>query len=229
MCASQAVTQPETPALVIDASGSDIFVGVLGPENQWLSQVHRQAAALEAIFPCVDNALSEAGVSLASLEGFFHCEGPGSVLGLRLCAMAIQTWTRLHPNSAKHHCYNSLQLTAALITLDHPELSDALLVSDWKKDTWNAVVIENGQAKPTSVVNSLELHDWQGVLFHLPQRKGWQKPPTGATTLSYQPERLTDALQLPGLLRATNAIELYSSGINTFHKWVPDRHRAPAN
>ncbi len=227
------MTEPDYPALVIDASGATVFVGVMGPDKdgglggQWLAQVDLQGAALEALFPSVDSALAEAGLSLDALKGFIYCEGPGSVLGLRLCAMAIETWSRLHPASAHRFAYNSLQLTAALITLDHPEAAEALLVSDWKKGAWNAVTIKHHHPGPTDVVDAEALASWSGPLFHLPQRKGWQAPPEGATTLAYEPQRLTEVMQCPGLLRPTEAIELYSSGVNTFQKWVPERHRAP--
>ena len=58
---------------------------------------------------------------------------------------------------------------------------------------------------------------------YLPQRKGWQKVPENAITLDYSPNRLPEAMQL---LKETKKIELYTSNINVFQKWVPQRHRA---
>jgi tRNA threonylcarbamoyladenosine biosynthesis protein TsaB len=217
-------TSPTAPTLVIDGSGSAVFVGVLGQDGNWLAQSEQDGAPLESLFPSVETTLEAAQLTLADLRSFIYCEGPGSVLGLRLCAMAIETWSRLHPASAHYFAYNSLQLTAALICVDTPRLDNALLVSDWKKGTWNAVQIQNGQPGPTEVADDATIANWTGPLYHLPQRKGWQKPPVNATPVQYSPQRLAEVLHLP---KPTQSVELYASGINVFQKWTPERHRAP--
>jgi tRNA threonylcarbamoyladenosine biosynthesis protein TsaB len=212
-----------TPALVIDGSGSSVFVGVLGQDQCWLAISQQDGAALESLFPAVEAALKTAQLSLTEICSFIYCEGPGSVLGLRLCAMAIETWSRLTPTSAHYFAYNSLQLSASLICLDAPSSTDALLVSDWKKGAWNAVKINGGAPGSTDVVDDEIIANWTGRLFHLPQRKGWQKPPPNASTLTYSPQRLPEVLHL---LALRDSVELYSSGINVFQKWTPERHRA---
>jgi tRNA threonylcarbamoyladenosine biosynthesis protein TsaB len=212
------------PALVIDGSGSAVFVGVLNHEGIWLAHSEQAGAPLESLFPTVEAVLASAQLSLGDLNGFIYSEGPGSILGLRLCAMAIETWSRLNPDSAHHFAYNSLQLTAALICLDTPDIRDALLVSDWKKGAWNAVQIKDGQPQKTAAVNDADIADCSGPLYHLPQRKGWQTPPTGAIPIEYEPKRLLEVLHLPS---PTDGVQLYASGVNTFQKWTPERHRAP--
>jgi tRNA threonylcarbamoyladenosine biosynthesis protein TsaB len=216
---------PPTPALVIDGSGSSVFVGVLSEDGSWLAQSEQTGTPLESLFPCVEAVLASARLSLPELRGFIYCEGPGSVLGLRLCAMAIETWSRLSPDSAHIFAYNSLQLTAALIGIDAPATENALLVSDWKKDAWNAVTIKNGQAGQTDAIDDASMAARNGPLYHLPQRKGWQKPPADAIPVEYSPARLLEVLGRPGLLRATSGVPLYAAGVNTFQKWTPDRHR----
>lgn len=220
-------TQPQAPALIIDGSGASVFAGVLGDDGNWLAKSEQAGAPLESLFPTVEGVLKSARLSLADIRGFIYCEGPGSVLGLRLCAMAIETWSRLSPDSAHYFAYNSLQLTAALICADDLELENALLVSDWKKGAWNAVTIRNGQPGITDSIDAAALADRVGPLYHLPQRKGWQRPPAGAIPVSYSPTRLPEVLSRPGLLKPTTGVELYASGINVFQKWTPERHRAP--
>lgn len=217
-------TLPTAPTLVIDGSGSAVFAGVLGKDGNWLAKSEQDGAPLESLFPTVEATLETAQMTLADLRSFIYCEGPGSVLGLRLCAMAMETWSRLYPESAHYFAYNSLQLTAALICVDTPRLDNALLVSDWKKGAWNAVKINNGQPGPTEVADDATIADWTGPLYHLPQRKGWQKPPANATPVEYSPQRLPEVLHLP---KPTTGVELYASGINVFQKWTPERHRAP--
>jgi tRNA threonylcarbamoyladenosine biosynthesis protein TsaB len=196
----------------------------MGSDGTWLACSETGGAALESLFPTVEATLKAAQLSLADLRSFIYCEGPGSVLGLRLCAMAIETWSRLYPQSAHYYAYNSLQLTAALICADAPDLDNALLVSDWKKGAWNAVAIKDGQPGATEVADDAMITSWTGPLYHLPQRKGWQKPPANATPVAYSPNRLPETWHLP---TPTKGVELYASGINVFKKWTPERHRAP--
>jgi tRNA threonylcarbamoyladenosine biosynthesis protein TsaB len=214
------------PALVIDGCGHSVFVGILGSDRAWRAVEERPGAPLENLFPAVETVLARSGLGFADLRGYLYCAGPGSILGLRLCAMAIETWARLFPQSARYFSYNSLQLTAAALLEDKPDARDALLVSDWKKNAWNAVYIREGTAGPIEPVDNSALEAGAGTLYLLPQRKGWQKPPAKARTLDYEPMRLDTLSKTPGLLRPTAGVELYSSGVNTFHKWVPERHRA---
>ena len=90
-------------SLVIDGSGSAVFTGLLDADNQWLAKVEANGAPLEELFPAMEVALTESGLSLADIDSYIYCEGPGSVLGLRLCAMAIKTWSRLYPKSAQYY------------------------------------------------------------------------------------------------------------------------------
>lgn len=213
---------PTAPTLVIDGSSASMFAGVLGKDGQWLAKSERNGMPLESLFPAVGAALETAQVSLTDVRNFVYCEGPGSVLGLRLCAMAIQTWNCLNPQPAQYYTYNSLQFSAALIGIDSPGMDRALLVSDWKKGAWNAIKLTQGQAGPGEVVDDPTLAAWDGPLFHLPQRKGWQPPPENAIALEYSPQRLPEVLHI---LKRTAQIELYSTGLNAFQKWTPQRHR----
>ena len=213
-------------SLVIDGSGSAVFAGVLDNRDRWLARIERAGAPLEELFPAVEEALESADLTLANIGSYLYCEGPGSVLGLRLCAMAIETWTRLYPNSARFHKYNSLGLTAQALLHANPGLKNALIVADWKKGAWNAVYIKDAKVGSTEIIDDAGLTAWEGALYHLPQRKGWQSPPAKAQTLHYDPALISEIRRCSGLLRASKGVELYNSGINTFQKWKPIRHRA---
>jgi tRNA threonylcarbamoyladenosine biosynthesis protein TsaB len=213
-------------SLVIDCSEGEVFCGLLGPSGQWLSSKQSGPGALEAVFPAVASVFHDAGKSLQSVDRFLYCQGPGSVLGLRLGAMAIETWCRLAQKQVERMSYNSLQLTAALLLLDNKELDNALLLADWKKNTWHSLRINNrtiGQVSPIAAANTSG-EDYP--IYHLPRRKGWQAPPTGACTLPYEPDRLNAVLDAPGLFEATPVLDLYQSGGNTFAKWNQQRHRS---
>lgn len=216
---------PPCPALVIDGSSACFFAGILDPDGKWLARKAADAPALESLFETVRAVLDAAELELGQIRSYIYCEGPGSVLGLRLCAMAIETWRRIHSTQSNLYAYNSLRLTAARLAKEASG-QDALLISDWKKDTWNGLKIVAGKPEGVAPVNAGELSRWEGTLYHLPARKGWQRPPENAIELTYQPESLADLIHSPALIEQRERVELYNSGINTFQKWTPERHRA---
>ena len=210
-------------SLVVDGSSASTFVGLLGSDGKWVAQVCRKNAPLESLFSSVEETLKAAQVSISKVENFIYCEGPGSVLGLRLCAMAIQTWGHLHESTVRYFAYNTLELSAHLIVLDRQDIRQALLVSDWKKDVWNSILIREGQPGAIAKMDDQTVNNWNnGPLFYLPQRKGWQKVPERAVTLEYSPQRLPEVIYL---LKETKKIELYNANMNVFQKWIPQRHR----
>ena len=212
-------------SLVVDGSGTSVFVGLIGTDGEWVSKISQASSPLESLFPSVKAVLNSTPYQISDVDSFIYCEGPGSILGLRLCAMAVQTWGHLCKLPVRYFSYNSLELTAALIILDNPDVSNALLVSDWKKDVWNSIEIAEGKSGAvTTIDNQMVNSQKDRLLFYLPQRKVWQKVPERANVLEYSPQRLSEALQL---LKETKKIELYASSINVFKKWIPQRHRTP--
>lgn len=223
---SESASTPAYPALVIDGSSSCFFSGVLEKDGSWLAYKKAPEPALESLFKTVDIVLEEAGLELDRIQSFFYCEGPGSVLGLRLCAMAIETWRRIHPGPTELYAYNSLKLVAACLQNAGRVKEESLLISDWKKDTWNSLKISPTTLGVVAPISATELSGWQGPLYHLPARKGWQDPPENALELAYEPEKLASLTEVPELILRSQAVTLYNSGINSFQKWTPDRHRA---
>jgi tRNA threonylcarbamoyladenosine biosynthesis protein TsaB len=52
---------------------------------------------LEGLFGCAEAALADAKLSLADIRSFALCVGPGSVLGIRIAALAVRSWSALEP------------------------------------------------------------------------------------------------------------------------------------
>ena len=213
--------------LVMDASNPNCFAGILDAENEWLAHQSTEGVALETIFKQVEHVLSKSDIHLPQIERFLYCGGPGSTLGLRLAAMAIRTWRALHKTPPPCYAYNSLQLAGNCLLLDEPDLADALLVADWKKGLWNALVLQKNKPLECTPIDENFLENWEGPSFHLPQRKGWQAPPPNARTLIYQPERLNSVIDTPGFLKAVDTPTPFVGAASNFQKWTPDRHRAP--
>ena len=214
---------PPLPALLIDASGQCLATGVLGTKNTWQSYNELNGTALETLFKCIEKTLKDANTELNQIHSFICCVGPGSVLGLRLAVMAVETWARIHFRKAPVYTYNSLNYCATILQFDQIKLGGSILVSDWKKDAWHAVKLLEDQECKLEVIDSETLRTWNGAIFHLPQRKGWQDPPANCTTIKYQPKRIIECID-SGILNYCESIELFSSTVNSYKKWIPKRH-----
>lgn len=90
------MSAPE-PCLVLDGSArAGVRVGVLSG-GRWLGQGVSPDGALEGLFGCVEAALAEAKLTLGDIRSFALCVGPGSVLGIRISALAARAWVALEP------------------------------------------------------------------------------------------------------------------------------------
>ena len=90
------MSAPE-PCLVLDGSArAGVRVGVLSG-GRWVGQGLSTDGALEGLFVCVEVALAEAKLKLGDISSFALCVGPGSVLGIRIAALAVRSWSALEP------------------------------------------------------------------------------------------------------------------------------------
>ena len=90
------MSAPE-PCLVFDGSArAGVRVGVLSG-GRWVGQGLSPDGALEGLFGCVEVALAEAKLKLGDIRSFALCVGPGSVLGIRIAALAVRSWSALEP------------------------------------------------------------------------------------------------------------------------------------
>jgi tRNA threonylcarbamoyladenosine biosynthesis protein TsaB len=90
------MSAPE-PCLVLDGSArAGVRVGVLSG-GRWVGQGLSPDGALEGLFGCVEVALAEAKLKLGYIRSFALCVGPGSVLGIRIAALAVRSWSALEP------------------------------------------------------------------------------------------------------------------------------------
>ena len=90
------MSAPE-PCLVLDGSArAGVRVGVLSG-GRWVGQGLSPDGALEGLFGCVEVALAEAKLKLSDIRSFALCVGPGSVLGIRIAALTVRSWSALEP------------------------------------------------------------------------------------------------------------------------------------
>lgn len=81
----------ESPLLFLDSSTTCLHAG-LWQAGSWLALERDRGESLQGVFSLTESCLRQAGLGLEEVAAFAWCEGPGSLLALRLTAMAINTW-----------------------------------------------------------------------------------------------------------------------------------------
>ncbi|MDR2862417.1 MAG: hypothetical protein LBV54_00865 [Puniceicoccales bacterium] len=215
--------------LFLDAAGREPFVGVWA-HGIWLAcRYAEKQAATESLFTLIDDALRGPwglSMKLADCGGFIFTEGPGSILGIRIVAMALRGWRAL-PGLAHKPIYavGSLELSAHLLLRAKPERRDFTLLADSRQGWWNTAVVRDGVvAHGFNEVRGTELSMLPGPFFRITQRA------LGAPPVACEPlpedllERDPTVLAMPNLLRETDAPDAVNMP-GQFVKWEPARHR----
>ena len=123
--------------LVVDTCAPRVEAALwLADANDPLSPVASVAVegeASSALPVAVSRTLAHPAVAdrkIADLDAIAFCDGPGSVLGIRLAAASMRAWRAIKPGLALYS-YHSLPLLAVA----HPGLN---IVADARRDTWHA-------------------------------------------------------------------------------------------
>jgi tRNA threonylcarbamoyladenosine biosynthesis protein TsaB len=215
------------PFLFIDASGRLPFVGILQTGSWRICRRSGEAAVTESLFALVEEALRGAGLRLADCAGFIFAEGPGSILGIRIAAMAFRAW-RVLPEFADKPVFavGSLALAAHLQVRTNPARHEFAVLADSRQGWWNTLTVRDGVvADGFQELRGADLAALPALRFHIAQRA------LGAPPVVCEPfpgdalERDPEVLLVPGLLRETEAPDAVNMP-GQFVKWTPARHRA---
>jgi tRNA threonylcarbamoyladenosine biosynthesis protein TsaB len=212
--------------LLLDASGVTVRAGVW-QNARWLAWRESEAPALEAVFAGVQAVLAEARVPLAELGGYMYIEGPGSVLGLRVAAMAIRGWqtdaaARPGGKTKPVLACGSLPLAAALALAGGTPPPFGVF-TEARQRHWHVLEVngsEGGQDGIQPVREVLENELPSGTLFHLPARKAWHKAPPHARPLPASLRDHPEILSRPDLFRLVETPTPYAVNPPTYKKWI---------
>lgn len=223
--------------LLIDASSPlSVFAGTLGAGGRaWNRFAEEKSAALEGVFSAVESAGGN-----ASAAGFLFCEGPGSILGIRIAAAAIRAWLALdRANGAATRpvfAFRSLALAATLISRAFPREKNFAVVAESRMNCWNVFGVREGvPAEDFREMKTAELTDaLPPRVFLLPARRALPtaladaEPCSVAELLKNDPAVFAET---PALLRDCGAEPdaVNASAVDSYAKWTPQRHRAPRN
>ncbi|HVU39275.1 MAG TPA: hypothetical protein VHC95_13150 [Opitutales bacterium] len=216
----------EKPWLLLDASGVTARTGVW-QNSRWLGWQEGEAPALESLFAGTRAALAAAQTPWQELGGYLYVDGPGSVLGLRLAAMAIRAWqtddaARSQGEARPVYSAGSLPLAAAL-ALAAGEKPPFTLFTDAKQGFWQILEITTADPEKycaTAPREILEADLPAGTLFHLPARKAWHRAPERARTLPASLRDHPEILALPHLFRKVKTPTPYAVRAPEYKKWA---------
>lgn len=212
--------------LLIDASSPvSIVVARLDSSGRsWGSFVEETSAALEGIFSASTRACPHLDAA-----GFLFCEGPGSILGIRIAAIAVRGRNALE-KPIPVFSFQSLRLVATLIARAFPKEKNFVVLAESRMNAWNILRCQNGVPEAdfhelkTAELNTLA----EEKIFVLPQRRS-QPPPVSnvpvnpTTLLRNDPAVFSDC---PNLLhRCENPDATNTAPASGYTKWTPERHR----
>ena len=215
--------RPPEPCLVLDGSARvGVRVGVLR-EGRWSGEGVAAEGALEATFACAETALCHAGLTLADIRSFVVCVGPGSILGIRVAALAARAWATLEPRPI--FVWESLAAVAhAALLAGQPRPFVVALESRLKR--WNTLVVPAaGAFEPPA-----ELEPEQVRALGLPVVSTAESASAlfpGAQLVPTPWAALPTLFATTDLLRAEAKPEALNPAA-TYATWDGERHRGPA-
>lgn len=142
--------------LFLDCSGPGVKLGILR-KGVWVDYRHTPGSALETLFEEVEVLLEGQRLTLPDVRGIWFCAGPGSLLSLRVGAMAVQTWHLTTAFREPPQIFPLMESAGYLLSVKHP---DFLLVAPGRKGEWHQIIFRDGQPVDNAArVNTADM-DW---------------------------------------------------------------------
>ena len=224
---STAITQSLSAQtlLLLDASTLIVQTGILR-DGAWLAYCENENESLNAIFKGSAECLKKAQCEFDAIDGFLLCEGPGSVLGLRLALMAVKTWRSLPSHrQSKVYLYRSLEVAAAMLSKQKAK-PPFHLICDFKKDQWNLLTVrKDHRSQKMKQAPAQYLKNLTGPVWYIRQRKNAHLPPFQVKKFKYSLKTLPALLDQPQLFHSDHDLSQINPGKSEFAKWQAQRHR----
>lgn len=216
---------PIPPILYVDAASPVVAVGLqTDPLPESTIWRHVEAKADVAMFQAAEELLRNSALAVADLRAIVFCEGPGSLLGIRLAAMMIRTWSilpRKHPLVV--FGYRSLQLLAADL-LDSGRRPPFRIITDARRQSWNVLAVSaEGEVEKITRVPAGELNADESPVFYPQEFRSWQPMPDLAQAVSYRPETIATFGATSGLLHPVESPDAFMTEMPTYKTWEPNQ------
>lgn len=214
---------PEDPVLFLDAASPRLCVGLqtaADTEPIWSETndeagvgLSRETAAL----------LQTCGLTIDDLRTLVWCEGPGSLLGIRLAAMMVRTWMALpRTQPLRVFGYQSLALVAADL-LSSGTRGPFQVCSDARRETWNVLSVSgDGAIGEIRRAAAPDLPAGGETLFYPEEFPHWQPLPASAQGAPYRPQRVVELAARFPLLQETAAPDAFMTEMPVYKTWTPN-------
>lgn len=214
------MSAPE-PCLVLDGSArAGVRVGVLSG-GRWVGQGVSPDGALEGLFGCVEAALAEAKLKLGDIRSFALCAGPGSVLGIRIAALAVRSWSALEPRPI--FVWESLAALARS-ALAAGEKGPFLVAAESRLKRWHALEVgSDGSLGVPFEAEAAELNSSGRRV--LASSDAASAVLTSHVSVAHPWSALPVFFAHPGFLREESAPDALNVA-NDFATWSGERHRS---
>ncbi|MCC5834002.1 MAG: hypothetical protein JJU20_04640 [Opitutales bacterium] len=212
----------QQPVLVLDACGANVQTGIC-QNGKWLARANSKGDALENLYDLCGVCLRETGLELKQLGAYLFAEGPGSMLGIRLTAMAINTWRCLPGLDHPVFGYRSIDL-AALELAEQKHLSNFALVSRLRKKACIVLRSSESRSAEPEVLSDESIQALQEPVWEL-LLKG-RGPQTYPLLWPYSIESLPERLRRADLkLYAHETAAPFQIQKPEYQRWQGERHR----
>ena len=195
------------PLLLIDAASGRVQAGWLeAGGSRWAEDADEAGTA---VFRC----LEKLGADPGSAGAFLFCEGPGSVLGLRVAAIALRVW---NVESARPvFAYRSLALVARASAA-----TDAGVIADARRDHWHHCTRDG-------VLLRLPAAGLTGTLLMPEGFRHWAPLPPGVARVPYDVSAMLLCAGDDDLFRETRDPDAFLHSEPAYAAWTPRIHEAP--
>lgn len=222
----------ELPVLFLDAASPVVAVGLqisADPASASWRQTRGEAGV--DLFREIENVLRDAPLKVADVRTVVFCEGPGSLLGVRLAAMALRTWDALpRTKPLRFLGFRSLALVAAQL-LANGKQPPFHVISDARRSTWNLLTVAAdgsfGDIRRWPAGDPLPQSETHAT-FHPQEFPNWQPFPLGAQAVPYPVANLTELAGRFSLLHSVDLPDAFLTELPDYKTWAPAPASAPA-
>jgi len=212
--------------LLIDSSSQRLCVSAFDTDGKLVTRASAEDASL-VLFSSIAELLSEISLKLDELKAIGFCSGPGSMLGLRTAAIGIRAWQATGIlDAVSIYSFASLQIGAELARLQENGDDDFLLVTDARRNSWNAIERKNGCNSEVRLISQESLDAYSGRIYTLSDFPIWGQPSRTLTQIPYLPEKVFSESGIVSLLQPAPEVELLSLRGSEFAKWIPKARTA---
>lgn len=210
--------------LIVDAALAPVRVGLLRGDRL-AAAADAGGEALDAVFEASAELLRAERLGHAGLAGYLYGAGPGTLLGLRLAAMAIEGWRSMRPTPAPVRQYLTLRAAAAALANTGGVSSFDLLVPV-RRGLCARVGVRDGRISPPAL--EPVVHDPPESTvprYHLPVPNNRLPPPPHAVSWRFALNDLPPGWFAGAEVSAVDHPVPFNPSPASFAPWAGERHR----